>query len=371
MSTATRIEWTDTTWNPVVGCTPVSPGCLNCYAATFAGRGLHEHYVGLTVRRQDKLRDGERARTRAVFNGVVRMLPEKLTEPLHWRRPRRVFVNSMSDLFHESVPFEFIAAVYGVMGAAPEHTFQVLTKRPGRAIEFYQWLGGLSCGRTRREAKSIGPGQLPLTICGAFALKAIGERISVDERFLIDMLCRDRLAGSWPLPNVWMGTSVEDQPRADERIPWLLRCPAAVRFLSVEPMLSHVDVFGPIRDMKLRDVEPDPGGDGRYLHWVIVGGESGAQARPCNVAWVRSVVEQCRDAGVPVFVKQLGRAPVEDLAVWQSRPFSRLLSFSQGKRLGLLHSTSEVVWEVADKKGGDMAEWPEDLRVREFPEARS
>lgn len=342
MSTGTGIEWTDATWSPVVGCTPVSPGCKNCYAATFAARGLHEKYVGLTVRRK-----GENGRTRAVFNGTVRCLPDQLTIPLQWRKPRRIFVCSMSDLFHKSVPFEFIDRVFAVMALCPQHTFQVLTKRPERMAEYLlarrevTWLSPGEAG-SRRQMESCQ--QIVQINSNGMLYKGSGGRrleraySSCDE---------------WPLPNVWLGTSVEDQTNADTRIPHLLRCPAAVRFLSCEPLLGPLDLsafFG----------GPYVGLPGDKVHenynfginWVIVGGESGA-ARPCDVAWIRSIVKQCKAASVPVFVKQLGAWPVEMPMRW--------IPDDGGEAVSRWYKPS-------DRKGGDPSEWPEDLRVREMPE---
>lgn len=325
-----NIEWTDATWNPVVGCTPVSPGCLNCYAATMAVRLEamgQKPYVGLTVKGKGAKgqRDrGTKGSSRAVFNGTVRMLPERLTEPLRWRKPRMVFVDSMSDLFHEDVPFEFIDRVRAVMLLCEWHTFQVLTKRTSR-----------------------------------MALYCASERDSLVARAMYEMVkelpkghpavARYRQISHAPLPraasNIWLGTSVEDQVRADERIPHLLRCPAAVRFLSVEPLLGPVDLKLGSRGNDLRTRAP-------YIGWVIVGGESGPGARPCNVEWIESIVTQCKAAGVPVFVKQLG-----------ARPEYTTMKHYGGRREQLMSNGGPL----RDRKGGDPAEWSERLRVREWP----
>lgn len=349
MSTGTSIEWTDTTWNPVVGCTPVSTGCLNCYAATFAARGLHQSYVGLTVRRKDKLRDGEKAKTRAVFNGTVRTLPEKLTEPLRWRKPRRVFVNSMSDLFHEAVPFEFVDRVFAVMALCPQHTFQVLTKRPERMAEYLNnWPAGMSRGHHI-----------------AYQLDQHGRALVSEPRKQYD---GSGPTVQLPLPNVWLGTSVENQAAADERIPHLLRCPAAVRFLSVEPLLGPVDLGQWLRTPEWRRLRaehwkeppvPEPG-------WVIVGGESGPGARPCNVEWIRSVVGQCKAAGVPVFVKQLGKYPMLSLREDVEGEHPTVEGAPSSRRAWERGEFGERL-RLADSKGGTPDEWPADLRVREMP----
>jgi protein gp37 len=238
MSDKTAIEWTEATWNPLTGCTKVSPGCDHCYAESIAHRF-----------------DG----TPAYPNGFgVTLRPERLDQPLRWKRPRRIFVNSMSDLFHDSVPDTYIAQVFGVMALAPHHTFQVLTKRHARM----------------RSLVSHG---------------------------LLDLI--DDPAGDvrakvphWPLPNVWLGVSAENQQWADIRIPALLDTPAAVRFVSAEPLL------GPIR---LGAIPPLVGGVPK-IDWVIVGGESGHGARPMHPDWARGLRDECEDAGVAFLFKQWG-----------------------------------------------------------------
>ncbi len=314
--TATSIEWTDVTWNPVRGCSRVSPGCENCYAertaARFAGPG--QPYEGL-VRLGP---NGPRwtGRVRLVTSGGT------LDAPLSWRSPRRVFVNSMSDLFHEALGDLEIAAAFAVMVLCPQHTFQCLTKRADRMRD---WMNNIE-NRIGIELHLRTWASFRLDVPIAKAARAAS------------------LPLRWPPPNVWLGVSVEDQQRADERIPLLLETPAAVRFLSVEPLLGPVDLRQPFqRDFP--DSFDTDGTDPRatwaeLLDWVIVGGESGPAARPCDVAWIRSIVEQCRAAAVPVFVKQLGSMPVGE--PWRYPP--------------------------RDRKGGDPDEWPEDLRVRQFPE---
>jgi len=229
MAQGSSIEWTEATWNPVAGCTPVSPGCLNCYAARMALRleainvGGCSKYEGTAKR----ARDG-----RPVFTGRINLDPKALDLPRRWRKSRRIFVNSMSDLFHKDVPVEFIKDVFAVMNECPQHEFQVLTKRPERTLE---------------------------------------------------------LAGEveWT-PNIWMGTSVENAMYI-HRVETLLRVPAAVRFLSCEPLL------GPLRKLPL-------GG----IHWVIVGGESGPGARHMEPEWVRNLRDQSLASGSSFFFKQWG-----------------------------------------------------------------
>lgn len=322
------IEWTDRVWNPVVGCSRVSAGCQNCYAERFAHRGLTERHKGLTVMGPKGPR----------WTGEVRLVPEVLAAPLRWREPRKVFVNSMSDLFHEDVPFDYIAAVFGVMAASPKHTFQVLTKRPERAKEFFDSDPSLM------EIAGLADAAIP-GITGHHARRLY-------RHFDVEMGDTDL---AWPLPNVWLGVSVEDQATADSRIPLLLECPAAVRWVSYEPALGPVD-FKNIESSWNEMMLPLAGKTWSVgpttklvrshakLDWIVVGGESGPGARPFNLAWARSVVKQCAEADVPCFVKQLG-----------ARSFD---------------SENHYVNPHGDirGKGGDMAEWPEDLRVRQWPE---
>lgn len=315
MSDQSKIEWTDATWNPVTGCTKVSPGCDHCYAETFAERwrGTKGHHFE---------------------NGFdVQLRPERLDQPLSWKKPRKVFVNSMSDLFHEKVPDEFIARVFAVMALTPQHTYQLLTKRHGR-------MRSLLTNPPKNDDGEYehGAGWLPgagAKWMVAEALEEIGRdadrRLNEDQWALVDWPA-GRL--EWPLPNVWLGVSVEDQKWADNRITHLLQTPAAVRFLSAEPLLGPID---------LRRVAASA----TRIDWVIVGGESGPGARPMEEAWARSLVEQCRDYGIAPFVKQMG-------SVWAS-----------DRTVG-----GKTVRAHGDSKGGDWDYWPADLRVREFPEAR-
>jgi protein gp37 len=318
----TTIEWTDETWNPVVGCSRVSAGCDHCYAMGVAHRGMSPQHRGLT-----KLRPNDASRPGVDWTGEVRPVASMLEKPFHWRKPRRVFVNSMSDLFHAQVPFEFIAAVFGVMAATPKHTYQVLTKRPERAREFFAWYEGESGAGADAHA-------------ALFAAREIIERdgVACNELIFDD-------PPEFPLRNVHLGVSVEDQATADERIPVLLQLPAAVRWVSYEPALGRVDFVG-IGDGgeigatydALRGGMTGSDVGGPRLDWIVVGGESGQNARPFDLAWARITIAACRAAGVPVFVKQLGAVPIGDIA-------------------------GEC--RLSDGKGGDWDEWPADLRVRE------
>jgi len=323
-----EIQWTDETWNPTVGCSRVSPGCEHCYAERVASRGMLDAHRGLT----------KQTSRGPVWTGEVRCLPERLEIPLRWRKPRRVFVDSMSDLFHESVPDSFIDRVFAVMQACPQHVFQVLTKRPERMRSYME-------GASER-------------------VRDYGEALAADHEW-----CHAHEDRDWPLSNVQLGTSVEDQPRADERTPHLLATPAAVRFLSLEPLLGPVDVgpwlAGPETvgscarqwSEEARALVGDMARAWPRIQWLIIGGESGPGARPCEVAWIRSLRDQGREAGVPVFVKQLGSRPITTGAAW-----------SQGKDFPEIR-LNEGAWEAVlrNRKGGDPAEWPEDLRVREWP----
>lgn len=270
----TKIEWTDKTWNPLRGCARVSEGCRNCYAMKMAHRqsGPGKAYEGLTMVGADGPQ----------WTGKVRTVPELLTEPLRWRKPRKIFVNSMSDLFHEDVPFEFIHEVWAVMRQTPQHTYQILTKRPERMRE------------------------------------------------VVDLISRKETLGYAKgfYSHVWLGVSVEDQKTADERIPLLLQTPAAVRWISAEPLLGPIDLVYAANQKCGHEEGYMEGNTGAWiclacerqvefnLDWVIVGGESGHRARPMHPDWVRSIRNQCQAAGVKFFFKQWGAwgpvAPIYD-----------------------------------------------------------
>lgn len=265
MSTKSGILWTDSTWSPVTGCAKVSAGCKNCYA---------EREVESRWSKNPK----------SVFYGRaftdVRCHPDTLEQPLHWKKPRKIFVCPRGDLFHPDVPSDFIDHVFAVMALCPQHTFQVLTKRPERMLEY---MTDDVTGRIAEAAPSTG-GYI--------------ERWSEHGEQLAD--CK-----VWPLPNVWIGVSVEDQATADERIPQLMETPAVVHWISVEPMLGAVSCTVPFDggrvDMLHRDFPGHP-----RIDWVVVGGESGAKARPMHPEWVRSLRDQCVAADVPFLFKQWG-----------------------------------------------------------------
>lgn len=272
MSDRTGIEWTDATWNPLRGCSSVSEGCRNCYAERVAAR----------------------------FSGpgqpYERLAATALDHPLHWRKPRRICVNSMSDLFHQDVSDEWIDRVFAAMALAPQHQFQVLTKRPGRMLEYI----------ARRDDQGRVPAldyAVLIAVTGQYTTPAI------------DLRC------GWPLPNVWLGTSVKDQPTADARIPHLLATPAAVRFVSAEPLLGPVDLTAYMFGAHQTE-ETD--WCARRLDWLIVGGESGPGARPMHPDWARSLRDQCAAASVPFFMKQMAReAPIPDDLMVRKFPDAR------------------------------------------------
>jgi protein gp37 len=230
------------------------------------------------------------------WNGKVRLAPHKLHEPLSWRDPSTVFVNSMTDMFHPGYTNEEIAAVFGVMAAAPQHTFQVLTKRAQRMREWFEWLDE----QIESTAADMSGADCTLSIHTArdwsrlnFVLDAAREQLSDRAVESLERVARDEVL-AWPLPNVWLGVSVEDQENADKRIPDLVRAPAAIRFLSCEPLLGPIDL------KRWLDVPHE----GSHLDWVISGCESGHGARGCDPAWLRSLRDQCVAAGVPYFLKQ-------------------------------------------------------------------
>lgn len=284
MADKTKIEWTDASWNPVTGCDKVSPGCKHCYAETVAKKFWATQYPPITLPTGDP---SDPLNVRARQFSDVQCHHDRLQKPLQWTRPRLVFVNSMSDLFHDDVGDDFIDRVFAIMALASRHTFQVLTKRPERMREYMISRGGLS-----RHVQ----------------VHAILENADSDE---------STPAFSWPLPNVWLGVSVEDQEYANRRIPLLLDTPAAVRWISAEPLLDSVDLtqiasrhrFGADYWNALTGFRGNMGGgytDMRRLDWVVVGGESGQHHRLMLGDWARQLRDQCQAAGVAFFFKQWG-----------------------------------------------------------------
>lgn len=327
-----KIEWLEQpgfvpeTWSPVVGCFPIAAGCANCWAARFASRGMCEEHRGLT-------KGGK-------WTGTVRCLPDRLDQPLHWKKPRAVAVVLMGDLFHQDVPFRFIADVLNVAFRCHYdglgHRFLVLTKRPDRMAEFFAKAGTVR------------------TIYGSLPIE------------------RNEECPTLP-PNIWLGYSASTQEDLERGVPHLMKCPAKVRFLSLEPLLESLDLRF-IDSMIIDHREPAFWGKGysrvgkrpNMIDWAIVGGESGSGARACKLVDIRHAIRQCQAAGVPVFVKQLGSrilVPNDTFDQWP-RGGDGLLT---DPRCRPHHQGEECQVRTQDPKGGDMAEWPEDLRVRQFP----
>jgi protein gp37 len=362
VSSKTKIEWTDASWNPILGCSRVSEGCRHCYAEGIAGRfsqGKPSVYSGLAV-----MTNGH-----AQWTGKI-VETRQLLQPLSWRRPRRVFVNSMSDLFHPGVSDELIDRIFAVMALAEQHTFQILTKRPERMLEYCYRLDTRAASVSLAMARTDWWDSPKASPCATGAI--------------------EDLINAGPLPNVWLGVSVENQAAADERIPLLLKTPAAVRFISAEPLLGPVSLaqwgeeglececgWRGLEGAAMRD-EPDPDdygfscpkcGEtcshtslnerlGEGLNWVICGGESGPQARPMHPDWARSLRDQCKAAGVPFFFKQQGE--------WIEIPAVQ----TAGDVIQLNAGSNDRVWvarRIGKKAAGALLDGVEH---RQFPEAR-
>jgi protein gp37 len=331
MSTSSKIEWTEATWNPVTGCTKVSPGCDHCYAERITERF---HGPGSFER--------------------VELHEDRLDMPLRWRKPRRVFVNSMSDLFHDAVPDLFLEQVFDVMEQAAEHTFQVLTKRHARMRSFMQ-------ARQQREVE--------------YAEKFKDCPTEAMRNSPAAEWARDRAAN--PPANIWLGVSVEDQKWADIRVPALVDTPAAVRFLSCEPLLAPLDLTAwmppGVADWRcsgchrfyggpVQEVCPGCGREGYWsgshtgnarpngqpLGWVIAGGESGPKARPMHPDWARSLRDQCDAAHVPFFFKQWGAH-----APWAPE------DYSEPKGANVVYPDGRTGWVAGDDD--HLTNWTRDL----------
>jgi protein gp37 len=308
MGADSKIEWTDHTFNPWIGCTKVSPGCANCYAETEDkrrgwtpdgwGKGKERRHTSENYWKQPLKwnRDARVAREECredEFAAEECGATDEELRAMQYRRPR-VFCASLADVFDPEVPDEWRFALFDTITETPNLDWLILTKRPEIAHDFYH------------------------------------NKISLRDDTIINKF----------LPNVWLGVSVEDQKRANERIPILLEIPAKIRFLSCEPLLGPVNLCRGCPGCP-NDCGWTPNENGYGIHWVIVGGESGPNARPCDINWIQSITDQCKMASVPVFVKQLG-----------SKPFTGIKGFGP---------------IVRDRKGGEPSEWPENLRVREFP----
>jgi len=300
----TNISWTDETWNPLVGCSKISAGCKNCYAESAS--------------KSARLQQFSQYQTVKDWDGTIEFVENQLLKPLSWKASKKVFVCSMSDIFHANVEDEWLDKIFAVMAIASQHTFQILTKRPERMQEY------LSYPKTLQRIGTW----IAADLKSHYGL--VGLNHSVFDKFRL------------PLPNVWLGTSVENQKAADSRIPSLLMTPASVRFLSCEPLLEAIK----IEDYLRPDTEElgHPG-----IDWAIVGGESGTGARPCHIDWIRSLVQQCQKTETAVFVKQLGAVPIKT------------------ETYIVDVATTNHQLKLKDRKGGNIDEFPEDLRVREFP----
>lgn len=309
MSDKTGISWTDATWNPTTGCTRVSPGCDHCYAFALhdkryaanlkAARAWAEaqgidanrgYYAAIKVMRANWPGGLPYPRQYDVPFSRVQLMPDRLDVPLRRKKPKRIFVDSMADLFHEDVPDEFIDRVFATMALAPQHTFQILTKRPERMRAYLA-----SSKIVPRIARAI----VRDDTLYERSLDVVMWYSEDDDDTVPYGLKR------WPLPNVWLGVSAEDQERADERIPLLLETPATVRFISAEPLLGPISLHRYVGHGASADA---PLATADRLDWVIVGGESGARRRELNAAWVRIIREQCRAAGVAYWGKQTSAA---------------------------------------------------------------
>jgi protein gp37 len=359
----TTIEWTDYSWNPLVAvrnddgkvgfhCEKVSPACTHCYAEAFNARKLPARGTGLPY-------------TRASRDQVTITLDAAtLAQPLHWKRPRRIFVCSMTDLFAEFVPFELIDQVFAVMALSPQHTFQVLTKRPDRMREYLTW-----CDLTRRRLPKDRPDAIGMQVD---AMRAYAQVHGIK-------LPRWNPMVLLPFDNVCLGTTVEMQEFANLRIPELLRCPAAVRFVSYEPALGLVDFRNiAIRDRRgnehfvdsltgvdLAATPPIHGGpDTPRIHGVICGGESGPKARPMHPEWARFVLRQCEVTRTPFLFKQWGAwLPNWDHATHDSR--TCVLSRDGVRRsVGPMEGSDALMHYVGKKKAGRLLDGREHS---EFP----
>jgi len=334
MSDGTKIEWTDATWNPITGCSVVSPGCTNCYAMRLAGTRLRHHPTRAGLTRDSK--------AGPVWTGEVRFNEAALDQPLRWRRSRMIFVCAHGDLFAEGVPDAWIDRIFAVMALCPQHVFQVLTKRPERM---------------RAYVSSIG------ARLGEIMAVRIPHPATANGGVLWDLLHPAAFAA--PLPNVWLGVSVEDQRRANERIPVLLDTPAAVRWISAEPLLGPVDfnrisrkdpkpphnawtesaLYGCVTPWAEGQSLADLAGAVPLLDWIVAGGESGPGARPMHPEWARSLRDQCAEAGVPFLFKQWGAwLPMPERAHFKEayrEDWKRVASDREGVRPALMFNVGK------------------------------
>jgi protein gp37 len=321
----TKIEWVQDsdgnpgkTWNPIVGCSKISAGIQQAYRNEAMGAKLDnpvrlKHYEGLTEKRGNRVE----------WTGIVRFVPEALEVPLKTKKSTTWFVNSMSDLFHPSVQFEWLDRIFAVMSLTPHHTYQILTKRPDVMLEYF---GDIEKRRIKIAHTFVYPSENPEYLAWVRSPRSV------------------QVYSKLPLPNVWLGVTVERQKEADERIPLLLQTPAAVRFLSCEPLLEKIDwkkawIRSAVKGTPLFKIT-EKSSLSSPIDWVIVGGESGANARPFDLQWARDIVAQCKAADVPGFMKQFGSNA---------------------------YDSANPDWKPERGKNGDRAKFPVELQVREMP----
>jgi Bacteriophage protein gp37 len=320
---STKIQWCDETINPTVGCSRVagSPGCERCYAATAA--------------KSARLQQFPQYQKVSKWDGTIEFVENQLIKPLSWKKGKRIFIGSMTDLFHENVSDDWIDKIFMMMAICRHHTFQILTKRPERMKRY------LEEAKDRIGIKTRMPNSFWDILMDSYpALKHFHEIKTGDLNF--------------PLPNIWLGVSCENQAMADKRIPLLLEIPAKVRFLSCEPLLEPINLskFLPIEWSELAEdwIQSWPGigsySTNAYPNWVITGGESGGGSRPCHVEWIRDIASQCQSAKVPVFIKQLGSNAIATRT----------------------DHTGNYKLKLKDRKGSDILEWFDDLRLQQFPD---
>lgn len=356
---STQISWCDETWEVTAGCSKISPGCTNCYAARLCATRLKHHLDCNGLTRIDACSDW-RIPARYNWTGEVRLLPHNLDKPLHWRKPRRIFVDSRSDLFHEDVPDEYIDRVIAAIASSQPNQFLVLTKRAERMRDY---MIGLSERGKRAQEAYMQTGRehfqkykerftegYTLPEPPTPELRAVYDSARIAEHGAAQGFRGRSYSGGeyhwqqWPLSNLWLGVTAENQEQADARIPHLLATPAAVRFVSVEPMLGPVrlDMIGVPEQCARHDgpwtlywnaltgfraTSPYSGSEGNAkLDWIICGGESGPGARPMHPDWARSLRDQCVAADVPFFLKQMAvdgklvHMPELDGRVWEQYP---------------------------------------------------
>jgi protein gp37 len=359
------ISWTDETWNPVRGCSKVSDGCKFCYAESMAARfsGPGMPYEGLIM-----------PFGASRWTGTVKFMPEKLDAPLRWKRPRRIFVNSMSDFLHPDITDEQVAEMFGVMAVAATaffgprikgrtmrdfgpHVFQLLTKRAGRLslLGTERFRGMVARAAYRHAHDRVDAGWLDQCISGR---REWGNHCTLDKM--------------WPLPNVHLGVSCENQAAADERIPLLLQCPAAVRWVSAEPLLGAIDFGAEYLTTKL-GTYPFPAIEREHrtklidlLDWIVCGGESGPHARPMHPDWARSIRDQCKAAGVPFHFKQHGEWLPGGFYDGFTVPDCMGAAMNNPKNMHYFEPPGGKCWRVGKKQAGHLLDgreyrmWPGD-----------